>query len=44
MCVVGVMLFADEMAEEKKELFFVACRCSFSIKCHIVNVKGGEAR
>lgn len=27
-----------------REIFFVACGCSFGIKCHTVNVKGGEER
>lgn len=32
----------DEMADEKGEIFFGLCGRSFSVKCHTVNVKGGE--
>lgn len=41
------MLFGgedDKMADEKGEIFFVICRCSFGVKCQTVNVKGGEER
>lgn len=34
----------DKMADEKGEIFFVICRCSFGVKCQTVNVKGGEER
>lgn len=34
----------DEIEEEKGEIFFVTFGCSFGIKCHTVNVKGGGER
>lgn len=34
----------DEIEEERGEIFFVTFGCSFGIKCHTVNVKGGGER
>lgn len=34
----------DEIEEERGEMFFVTIGCSFGIKCHTVNVKGGGER